>query len=49
MKAGFMKVQVKGQRFEGIVEMQAKSQAVLEISMTGSSSSRGETDAGPSV
>jgi len=34
MKAGFMKIQVKGQRFEGIVEIQAKAQAVLEIIMT---------------
>jgi len=29
-----MKVQVKGQRFEGIMEIHAKMQAMLEIIMT---------------
>jgi hypothetical protein len=33
-KTGFMKVQVKGQRFKGTMEIQAKSQVVLEIIMT---------------
>jgi len=43
MKAGFMKVQIKGQRFESIMEMQAVSQAMLEIIITWKFSSRGET------
>jgi hypothetical protein len=29
-----LKVQVKGQRFEGVVEIQAKPQVMLEIIMT---------------
>lgn len=34
MKAGFMKAQIKGQRFEGIMEMQTESDAMLEIIIT---------------
>jgi len=48
MKAGFMKVQIKGQRFEGIMEMQAKSQAMLEIIVTWKFQQKGR-DAGPGV
>jgi hypothetical protein len=48
MKAGFRSIQVKGQRFEGIMEIQAKLQAVLEIIMTWKFQQQGR-DAGPGV
>jgi hypothetical protein len=43
-----MKVQVKGQRFEGIMDIQAKLQAVMQIIMTWKFRQSGG-DAGPSI
>ena len=48
MKADAMKMQVKGQRFEGITEIQAKLKAMLDSLMTWKFW-QWRRDAGPSV